>query len=417
MRTLFLNIQQLVQVRSGQDSKHKVAGKLMDYLPIIENAWLLVEDDLIHSYGQMADYEEVSADTVVDASGRLILPSWVDSHTHLVFAGPREQEFVHRIKGMTYEEIAAKGGGILNSANLLSHTSIDDLYDSSAARLEQVMKTGTGAIEIKSGYGLSVEAELKMLRVIRMLKQNYALPIKATLLAAHAYPMAYKQDKPSYVRLIIEEILPKVAEENLAEYMDVFCERGFFDVPETSELLEAAQQYGLRPKIHANQLHYSGGVQVGVRNNAISVDHLECIGEEEINCLLQSNTMPTILPGAAFFLGIQYQPARKMIDAGLPICIASDYNPGSCPSGNIPQMLTLACTQLKMTPAEAINAVTMNAALALELEDIMGSITVGKKANIILTNKMTSYNYIPYDYGNNPVYKLYINGKEVVQRC
>lgn len=415
MRTLFINIQQLVQVRAGIDSIQKVAGQHMDQLPIIENAWLLVDNGLIHSYGQMADYEEVSADTVVDASGRLLLPSWVDSHTHLVFAGPREQEFVHRIKGMTYEEIAAKGGGILNSANLLANTSIEDLYASSAARLEQVMQTGTGAIEIKSGYGLSVEAELKMLRVVRLLQQRYDLPIKATLLAAHAYPMAYKQDKPAYVRLIIDEILPKVAEEGLAEYMDVFCEKGFFDVPETSELLIAAKQYGLKPKIHANQLHYSGGVQVGVQHNAISVDHLECIGEEEINCLLQSETMPTILPGAAFFLGIQYQPARKMIDAGLPICIASDYNPGSCPSGNIPQMLTLACTQLKMTPAEAINAVTLNAAIALELEGSMGSITVGKKANLILTNKMTSYNYIPYDYGNNPVYKLYINGKEVIK--
>lgn len=413
MRTLFINIQQLVQVRAGQDSIQKVAGRHMDLLPIIENAWLLVDNGLIHSYGQMADYEEVSADTVVDASGRLLLPSWVDSHTHLVFAGPREQEFVHRIKGMTYEEIAAKGGGILNSANLLANTSIEDLYASSAARLEQVMQTGTGAIEIKSGYGLSLEAELKMLRVVRLLQLQYDLPIKATLLAAHAYPMAYKQDKPAYVRLIIEEILPKVAEEGLAEYMDVFCEKGFFDVPETSELLTAAKQYGLKPKIHANQLHYSGGVQVGVQHNAISVDHLECIGDEEINCLLQSNTMPTILPGAAFFLGIQYQPARKMIDAGLPICIASDYNPGSCPSGNIPQMLTLACTQLKMTPAEAINAVTLNAAIALELEGSMGSITVGKKANLILTNKMTSYNYIPYDYGNNPVYKVYINGNEV----
>lgn len=413
MRTLFINIQQLVQVRAGQDSIQKVAGRHMDHLPIIENAWLLVDNGLIHSYGQMADYEEVSADIVIDASGRLLLPSWVDSHTHLVFAGPREQEFVHRIKGMTYEEIASKGGGILNSANLLANTSIEDLYASSAARLEQVMQTGTGAIEIKSGYGLSLEAELKMLRVVRLLQEHYDLPIKATLLAAHAYPMAYKQDKPGYVRLIIEKILPKVVEEGLAEYMDVFCEKGFFDVPETSELLTAAKQYGLKPKIHANQLHYSGGVQVGVQHNAISVDHLECIGDEEINCLLQSNTMPTILPGAAFFLGIQYQPARKMIDAGLPICIASDYNPGSCPSGNIPQMLTLACTQLKMTPAEAINAVTLNAAIALELEGGMGSITVGKKANLILTNKMSSYNYIPYDYGNNPVYKSYINGNEV----
>jgi imidazolonepropionase len=247
MRTLFINIQQLVQVRAGQDSIQKVAGQHMDQLPIIENAWLLVDNGLIHSYGQMADYEEVSADTVVDASGRLLLPSWVDSHTHLVFAGPREQEFVHRIKGMTYEEIAAKGGGILNSANLLANTSIEDLYASSAARLEQVMQTGTGAIEIKSGYGLSVEAELKMLRVVRLLQQRYDLPIKATLLAAHAYPMAYKQDKPAYVRLIIDEILPKVAEEGLAEYMDVFCEKGFFDVPETSELLIAAKQYGLRP--------------------------------------------------------------------------------------------------------------------------------------------------------------------------
>jgi imidazolonepropionase len=351
-----------------------------------------------------------AAEDVYDAEGRTILPAWVDSHTHLVFAASREQEFVDRIKGLSYEEIAARGGGILNSARRLNDISEEELYDVSQGRLHEVIGQGTGAIEIKSGYGLSLYSELKMLRVIRRLKENNPIPIKASFLAAHAYPPEYKTDHDGYLQLIINEMLPQIADEGLADYMDVFCERGFFSVDETERLLEAGWKYGLKPKIHANQLHYSGGVQVGVKHKAISVDHLECIGDDEINALRNGNTIPTLLPGAAFFLGIQYQPARKLIDAGLPVCLATDYNPGSCPSGNVPLLLTIACTQLKMTPEEAINAVTLNGAAALELSDELGSIAVGKKANLIVTKKIPSEVYIPYDFGNNPVERMVVNG-------
>ena len=322
----------------------------------------------------------------------------------------REQEFVDRIRGLSYEDIAKNGGGILNSARRLNDISEEELYEQSMHRLHQVVATGTGAIEIKSGYGLSLYSELKMLRVIRRMKENAPIPIKASFLAAHAYPAEYKQDHEGYLKLIIDEILPKVVDEGLADYMDVFCEEGFFSVAETERLLEAGWKYGLKPKIHANQLHYSGGVQVGVNHLAVSVDHLECVGDEEIAALKGSNTIPTLLPGAAFFLGMHYQPARKLIDAGLPICLASDYNPGSCPSGNIPLLLTIACTQLKMTPEEAIHAVTLNGAAALELSLTLGSIAVGKRANLIVTKQIPSLAYIPYDYGNNPVEKMVING-------
>lgn len=338
------------------------------------------------------------------------MPAFADSHTHLVFAGSREGEFADRINGLSYEEIARRGGGILNSAAKLNATSEDELYNAAYDRLHRVMAQGTGAIEIKSGYGLSVEGELKMLRVIRRLKENVNIPIKASFLAAHAYPMEYKQNHEGYIGLIINTMLPQIADEGLADYMDAFCEEGFFSVDETSRLLDAAAKYGLKPKIHANQLHYSGGVQVGVKHNALSVDHLECVREAEIEALKGSNTMPTLLPGAAFFLGIQYQPARRIIDAGLPVCLASDYNPGSCPSGNMPLLLTIACTQLKMTIEEAINAVTINGAAAMELEQEIGTIAVGKRANLIITKEIPSLGYIPYDYGNNPIEKLMING-------
>jgi imidazolonepropionase len=340
----------------------------------------------------------------------MVLPAWVDSHTHLVFAGSREGEFQDRISGLSYEEIARKGGGILNSAAKLNAKDEDELYHESLQRLHQVMAQGTGAIEIKSGYGLSVEGELKMLRVIRKLKENTPIPIKASFLAAHAYPVDYKDNHEGYLNLIINTMLPQIADERLADYIDVFCEEGFFSIDETSRLLDAGAKYGLKPKIHANQLHYSGGVQVGVKHHAVSVDHLECVGDAEIAALKGGNTMPTLLPAAAFFLGIQYQPARKIIDEGLPVCLATDYNPGSCPSGNVPLLLTLACTQLKMTPEEAINAVTINGAAALELEQEIGTIAVGKKANFIITKPIPSLAYIPYDFGNNPVQKLVING-------
>jgi imidazolonepropionase len=380
----------------------------MTELPCIQNAWLLVENGSIHSFGYMSSLPETHAEKTIDASGRLVLPAWVDSHTHLVFAAPRDGEFVDRIRGLSYEEIARRGGGILNSARRLNEMDESELYDQSLARLHRVMGQGTGAIEIKSGYGLCLEGELKMLRVIRRLRENSPIPIKASFLAAHAYPVEYKQDKAGYVKLIIDKMLPAVAAEGLADYMDAFCEEGFFGVPETEQLLEAAWKHGLKPKIHANQLHYSGGVQVGVKHKALSVDHLECVGEAEIEALRGSNTMPTLLPAAAFFLGIQYQPARRIIDAGLPVCLATDYNPGSCPSGNVSLLLTIACTQLRMTPEEAVNAVTINGAAAMELEGVLGTIKVGKRANLIITNPMQSLAYIPYDFGNNPVSQLIV---------
>jgi imidazolonepropionase len=336
----------------------------------------------------------------------MVLPAWCDSHTHLVFAAARDGEFVDRIKGVSYEEIARRGGGILNSARKLNEMDENALFEQSLERLYKVMAQGTGAIEIKSGYGLSLEGELKMLRVIRRLKESVPIPVKATFLAAHAYPQEYKQNKEGYVQLIIDTMLPRVADEGLADYMDVFCEEGFFGVAETERLLEAGWKYGLKPKIHANQLHYSGGVQTGVKHRALSVDHLECVGEAEIAALKEGNTMPVLLPAAAFFLGIQYQPARKIIDAGLPVCLATDYNPGSCPSGNVPLLLSIACTQLKMTPEEAVNAVTINGAAAMELEQELGTISPGKTANLIITQPILSLAHIPYDFGNNPVHRL-----------
>ena len=411
MRILITNIKQLCQVEDNLNRRDRVSGKDMAEVPCVENAWLLLAKGLIHSFGSMADMPEMHADEVLDASGRLVLPAWCDSHTHLVFAAPREQEFVDRIKGLSYEEIARRGGGILNSARRLNQIDEEELYEQSLRRLEEVIAKGTGAIEIKSGYGLNTEAELKMLRVIRRLRENGPIPIKATFLAAHAYPTDYKENKEGYIKLIIDKMLPVVAGEGLADYMDVFCEEGFFSVADTERLLEAGWKHSLKPKIHANQLHYSGGVQVGVKHKAVSVDHLECVGEAEIEALKTGHTMPTLLPAAAFFLGIQYQPARKIIEAGLPVCLATDYNPGSCPSGNVPLLLTIACTQLKMTPEEAVNAVTLNGAAAMELEKELGSISIGKKANLIITRKIPSLAHIPYDFGNNPVEKLLLSGK------
>ena len=355
MLLLIINIKHLYQTELPTENKTIVSGKDMAVLPSLDNAWLLIEDDVIKDFGTMAEVPKLNADETIDASGKIVLPAWCDSHTHLVFATSREEEFVDRIKGLSYEEIAKRGGGILNSAKKLNAMDESELYDHSFRRLQQVIATGTLAIEIKSGYGLCLDGELKMLRVIRKLREQSRIEIKATFLAAHAYPIEYKQNKEGYVDLIINEMLPRVASEGLADYIDVFCEDGFFGVPATERILEAGLKYGLKPKIHANQLHFSGGVQVGVKHNAISVDHLECVGDDEIASLKSSNTIPTLLPGAAFFLGIPYQPARKIIDAGLPVCLATDYNPGSCPSGNVPLLLSIACTQLKMTSEEVIN--------------------------------------------------------------
>lgn len=379
-------------------------------LGIIEDAWLFIEGGRIHSYGTMEDIGFVHAQDVFDAGGRSVLPAWVDSHTHLVFPAYREREFVDRIKGLSYAEIAARGGGILNTAERMLEIDEAHLYDISMERLARVMATGTGAIEIKSGYGLSLATELKMLRVIRRIKETTPITVRASFLAAHAYPTIYKDNHEGYIREIIDDMLPRVADEGLADYIDVFCEDGFFSVDETSRILTAAAARGLRPKIHANQLGRSGGVAVGVKHEAISVDHLEYVGQEEIEILQKSKTIPTLLPGAAFFLGMQYQPARALIDAELPVCLATDYNPGSCPSGNVPLLLTIACTQLRMTPEEAINAVTINGAAALEISDAVGSIAPGKEANLILTRPIPSIAFIPYDFGNNPVERLMIQG-------
>lgn len=407
MLTLIANIKSLLQVRN--EAVSRVNGHQMKYLPQIENAYLMLEGDRIHSYGSMSDLPMLQIGETIDASGRLVLPTWVDSHTHLVFAASREQEFVDRINGLSYAEIAAKGGGILNSAAKLALCPEEILYEQAYMRLEQLIQLGTGAIEIKSGYGLSTASELKMLRVIRRLKEDHPhIPIKASFLGAHAFPMIYKENHQAYIDLIINEMLPIVAGEELADYMDVFCEEGFFSVAETEQLLEAGLKYGLKPKIHANQLHRSGGVQVGVKYNAVSVDHLESMGEEEIEALKGSNTIPTLLPGAAFFLGMHYQPARLLIDADLPVCLASDYNPGTCPSGNMNTLLTLACTQLKMTPEEAINAQTLNGAAAMELEQEMGSISVGKRASLIITRPVPSVAYLPYAFGNNLIERVIV---------
>jgi imidazolonepropionase len=385
----------------------------MAELPSLEDCYLHIEGDTIIGYGGMhdLDFSKNKDGVVYDAIGRFVLPAWCDSHTHIVYAGSREHEFVDKIKGISYEEIAKKGGGILNTAQKLHETSEDELFEQAYNRLEAVKKFGTGAIEIKSGYGLTVEGELKMLRVIQRLKNASNMTIKATFLAAHTYPTAFKNNHQGYIRQIIDNMLPRVADENLADYIDVFCEKGFFSIDETSQIIEAGLLYGLKPKIHANQLHLSGGVQVGVKYNAVSVDHLECMSEDEIECLKNSQTIATLLPTAAFFLRMNYQPARKMIDAGLPIALATDYNPGSSPSGNMPFLLALSCIQMRMTPEEAINAATLNGAYAMEVNDELGSITIGKKANLILTKPIPSLAYLPYSFGDNLIEKVIIQGK------
>jgi imidazolonepropionase len=409
MRTLYSNIKQILQIEHIHEEKKIVKGIDMKTLPTIEQAFLLVEDGLIADFGEMnALPNDLVVDKTIDCTGKIILPTWVDSHTHLVYSHSREHEFVDRINGLTYEEIAQRGGGILNSAKRMTEINENDLYEISKIRLDETIALGTGAIEIKSGYGLSTEGELKMLRVIKRLKENTKIDIKASFLAAHTYPLAYRENHSAYIQLIIDEMLPLVAKENLADYMDVFCEKGFFSPDETDQLLEAGYKYGLKPKIHANQLYNSGGVQVGVKHHAISVDHLETMDDEEVNCLLNSNTIPTLLPGAAFFLAMHYQPARKLIDAGLPVALASDYNPGSCPSANMNFILSLACTQMKMTPEEAINACTINGAAALELTHTLGSIKKGKKANFIITKPISSYALLPYYYGNNLIDEVVI---------
>ncbi|WP_282124449.1 imidazolonepropionase [Algibacter mikhailovii] len=408
MKTLFKNIKELIQVRTEPISF--VSGKQMNVLPTIKNAFLLVENGVISNFGSMQDCPTITTDKIVDASGKLVLPSWCDSHTHLVYAGNREGEFVDRINGFTYEEIAARGGGILNSAKKLQETSEEELYQQSKVRLKDIIHSGTGAIEIKSGYGLTVEAELKMLRVIKRLKETFPIEIKATFLGAHAVPLKFKNNKKGYLQLLINDMMPKISEEKLAEFVDIFCETGYFTVEDTELILRAGIKNGLTPKIHVNQFTAIGGVKAGVKNGALSVDHLEVMRNEDIEVLKGTSTMPVALPSCSYFLSIPYTPARKMIDAGLPLALASDYNPGSSPSGNMNFVVATACIKMKMTPEEAINAATINGAYAMGLEKEVGSITVGKKANLLLTKPIPSYGFIPYAFGNPQIEKVYLKG-------
>ncbi|APG59065.1 imidazolonepropionase [Christiangramia salexigens] len=411
MKLLFTNIKELVQVRD--ESVLKVSGAEMKELPSIKNAWLLVENDKIADFGSMNELPEADIDKTIDATGKIILPTWCDSHTHIVYAGNRELEFADRINGLSYEEIANRGGGILNSAKTLQETSEDSVYEQSSKRLEEVMKLGTGAVEIKSGYGLTEDAELKMLRVIKSLREKYELPVKSTFLGAHAIPKEYKSKPQEYMDLVINEILPKVADQGLAEYIDIFCEKGYFSVEDTHKLLEAAGKYGLRPKIHVNQFNAIGGVKAGVEHNALSVDHLEVMENEDIEVLKNTETMPVALPSCSLFLSIPYTPARQIIEAGLPLALATDFNPGSTPSGNMNLVVSLACIKMKMTPEEAINAATINGAYAMDLSKTHGSITKGKQANLILTKEIPSYTFLPYAFGTNSIDSVYINGEKI----
>lgn len=383
----------------------------MNILPSLQDAYLIIEGEEIAEYGLMNDLKYSDERNTMDATGQLVLPCWCDSHTHLVYAASRENEFIDKINGKTYAEIAAKGGGILNSAKRLNETSEDELFKSTWQRVQQIKSLGTGAVEIKSGYGLSVEGELKMLRVIKKLKEKSDVIIKSTFLGAHAYPEPFKNDHQGYINLIIEEMLPVIAREKLADYIDVFCEEGFFSVAETEQILEAGKHYGLKPKIHANQLSISGGVQVGVKHNAVSVDHLETMAVEEIECLKNSNTIATALPTAAFFLRMQYPPVREMLNNNIAVALATDFNPGSSPSGNMPLLIAISCIQMKMTPEEAINAATINGAYAMEIQHEAGSITVGKKANLIFTKPLPSLAYMPYSFGENLIDKVMIKGE------
>ena len=410
MTTLFINIKELIQVRDK--SVKKVSGKDMSILPVIKNAFMLIEDDIIINFGSMDNLDVKKADKVIDLSGRLVLPTWCDSHTHLVYADSREEEFVDRIKGLSYHEIAEKGGGILNSAKKLQLKIEDQLYNDAVIRIEEIIKSGTGALEIKSGYGLTLDSELKMLQVIKKLKETFPIPIKATFLGAHAIPEKYKENREEYIQLIINKMIPEVSSKKLADYIDVFCEKGYFSPEETDRILKAGVTYGLIPKIHVNQFNSIGGVKVGVNNNALSVDHLEVLTDEDLSILSKSNTMPVALPSCSFFLGIPYTNARKIIDSNIPLAIASDFNPGSTPSGNMNFVVSLACIKLKMTPEEAINAATLNAAYALNLSKEIGSISKGKLANFMITKPIKSYNFLPYYFGNNSIERIYLNGIE-----
>ncbi len=410
MKTLIINIKELLQVRDA--SVLKVSGAEMAVLPTIKNAYLVIENDLIADFGAMEDLpEDLNPEKCIDADGKIVLPSWCDSHTHIVYAGNREQEFVDRINGLSYEEIANRGGGILNSARKLNATSEEEIYNQSKVRLEEIMRLGTGAVEIKSGYGLTVDGELKMLRVINRLSNEYPITIKATFLGAHAFPLKYTTNRKGYIDLIINEMLPEIAKNKLADFIDVFCETGYFTVTETEQIMEAGIRFGLKPKIHVNQFNTIGGIQAGIKHKALSVDHLEIMNPEDIQALKNSETMPVALPSCSYFLGIPYTPAREMITAGLPLALATDFNPGTTPSGNMNFVVSTACIKMKMTPEEAINAATINGAFAMGIAASHGSITIGKKANLIITKPVSSYYQLPYAFGSNLIDTIFIEGE------
>ncbi len=411
MSTIIINIKELLQIRDSQTTK--VSGTDMAHLPSIKNAFLEFENDIITNYGDMADCPTIEDKTVIDADGKIVLPTWCDSHTHLVYAGNREQEFVDRINGLSYEEIANRGGGILNSAQKLNTISEDELYDESKYRLEEVIQQGTGAVEIKSGYGLTTDGELKILRVIKRLAKSYPVKIKATFLGAHAFPKEFKNNHQGYIDKIINEMLPAIVKEQLADYIDAFLETGYFSVDETTQIMQAGKQYGLPAKIHVNQFTAINGIKACVENNALSVDHLEIVTDEDIEILKNSQTMPVALPTCSFFISIPYTPARKMLEAGLPLALASDSNPGTTPSGNMNFVVATACIKMKMTPEEAINAATINGAYAMGISDTHGSITIGKTASVIITKPISSYYLLPYAFGSNLIDRVIINGKEI----
>jgi imidazolonepropionase len=410
MSLLIKNISCLVQTEDVPQIW--IAGKEMSDISFINNAFLKIDDELISDFGRMKDLNKsLINDQIIDASGKFVFPSFCDSHTHLVYAGSREKEFVDKIKGHSYEEIARRGGGILNSSERLHNTSEDELLDQAMERISEIIRFGTGAVEIKSGYGLNVADEMKMLRVIKRIKESSPLEVKATFLGAHAFPEILKRERNKYIEIIINEMIPSVAGEELADYIDVFCDRGFFTIEETERILMAGMKYGLRAKLHANELDFSGGIQTGVKYNALSVDHLECTGDEEIEALMGSETMPTLLPGASFFLGLNDPPARKVIDSGLPVALASDYNPGSSPSGNMKFIMSLGCIKLKMLPEEVINAVTINSAYAMGISETHGSIARGKVANIFITKEIPSYDFMPYAFGSDLIETIVLKGK------
>lgn len=411
MQLLITNIKELLQVR--EQNANKVSGKEMAELPLLNNAWLLAENGIIKDFGAMDTCPNLPNAQLIDAAGKTVLPSWCDSHTHIVYAGNRVQEFVDRINGLSYEEIANRGGGILNSAAKLNETSEDEIYLQSAQRLEEVMQQGTGAVEIKSGYGLTVEGELKMLRVIKRLRENYPVAIKATFLGAHAFPKEYKENHSGYIDLIINEMLPAIASEGLVDYIDAFLETGYFSVEETERIMEAGKRYGLPAKIHVNQFTAIDGIAACVRHNALSVDHLEIVTDDDIEALRGSETMPVALPTCSFFISIPYTPARRMIEAGLPLALATDFNPGTTPSGNMNLVVATACIKMKMTPEEAINAATINGAYAMGLSETHGSITRGKAANFIITKPLTSYYQLPYAFGSNLIETVILDGKPI----